>query len=68
MDEVRQFEAFVTDVEPRLRSALVATYGVDRGREATAAALGKAWEHRDGLAKVENKSGVPLPCRSEQHS
>ena len=55
MDEVERFEAFVYEVEPRLRSALVASYGIDRGREATAAALGWAWEHRDRLTKVENK-------------
>jgi DNA-directed RNA polymerase specialized sigma24 family protein len=56
MDEVQEFEAFVSEVEPRLRSALVASYGLDRGREATAAALGWAWEHRGGLTKLENKT------------
>jgi DNA-directed RNA polymerase specialized sigma24 family protein len=55
MDEVQQFEAFVSEVEPRLRSALVASYGLDRGREATAAALGWAWEHRDRMTQVDNK-------------
>ncbi len=55
MDEAPEFEAFVIQVEPRLRSALVAAYGLDRGREATAAALGWAWEHRGQLAKLENK-------------
>jgi DNA-directed RNA polymerase specialized sigma24 family protein len=55
MDEVQRFEEFVSEVEPRLRNALVASYGLDRGREATAAALGWAWEHRDQMTKVENK-------------
>jgi len=55
MDEVLEFEAFVHEVEPRLRNALVAAYGFDRGREATAAALGWAWEHRARLNKVNNK-------------
>jgi DNA-directed RNA polymerase specialized sigma24 family protein len=55
MDEVQLFEAFVSEVEPRLRSALVATYGLDRGRDATAAALGWAWEHRGRLNNVGNK-------------
>jgi DNA-directed RNA polymerase specialized sigma24 family protein len=55
MDEVERFEAFVSEVEPRLRNALVASYGLDRGREATAAALGWAWEHQDQMTKVANK-------------
>ncbi len=55
MDEAPEFEAFVIEVEPRLRSALVAAYGLDRGREATAAALGWAWEHRGELGKLESK-------------
>jgi len=54
MDEAERFEAFVCEVEPRLRNALVAAYGIDRGREATAAALGWAWEHRDRMTRVEN--------------
>ena len=55
MDEAPEFEAFVIEVEPRLRSALVAAYGLDRGRKATAAALGWAWEHRGELGKLESK-------------
>jgi DNA-directed RNA polymerase specialized sigma24 family protein len=55
MDEVREFEAFVVEVEPRLRRALIAAYGSERGREATAEALGWAWEHRDRLKRIENK-------------
>src|SRR4051812_44874275 len=39
------FDAFVTMHEPRLRRALVAAYGSQRGREATAEALGWAWEN-----------------------
>jgi DNA-directed RNA polymerase specialized sigma24 family protein len=54
VDEVQKFERFVSEVEPRLRNALVAAYGSDRGRDATAAALGWAWEHRDQLEKLEN--------------
>jgi len=55
MDQAREFEAFVAEVEPRLRRALIAVYGFDRGREATAEALGWAWEHRNQLDEVENK-------------
>jgi DNA-directed RNA polymerase specialized sigma24 family protein len=43
------FDEFVDEVEPRLRRALTARYGLDRGREATAEALAWAWEHRDRL-------------------
>jgi RNA polymerase sigma factor (sigma-70 family) len=48
------FRRFVLEVEPRLRRALVATYGLDRGREATAEALGWAWENRDQLEKIDS--------------
>lgn len=47
------FETFVHDVEPRLRRALVATYGFERGREATAEALGWAWEHWEVVESME---------------
>jgi DNA-directed RNA polymerase specialized sigma24 family protein len=40
-----EFRAFMADAEPQLRRALVAFYGGQRGREATAAALAYAWEH-----------------------
>jgi DNA-directed RNA polymerase specialized sigma24 family protein len=40
-----EFEAFVGDMEPRLRRALVAAYGFELGRDATADALSWAWEH-----------------------
>jgi DNA-directed RNA polymerase specialized sigma24 family protein len=49
------FEHFVVEVEPSLRRALVASYGFDLGREATANALGWAWEHRERLERVGNK-------------
>jgi DNA-directed RNA polymerase specialized sigma24 family protein len=57
MDELRGtegFDAFVRDVEPRLRAALVARFGADRGREATAEALAWAWTHRDRLPALTN--------------
>ena len=47
--------AFLHDTEPRLRQALVATYGPVNGREATVDALSWAWEHWDRLAEVTNK-------------
>lgn len=51
------FPEFVGAVEPRLRRALVAAYGPDRGREATAEALAYAWEHWDELRRVDNLTG-----------
>lgn len=52
-----EFSAFVGRVEPRLRQALVATYGPADGREATVDALSWAWEHWDQLAEVANQAG-----------
>jgi RNA polymerase sigma-70 factor (ECF subfamily) len=51
------FEEFFHDVEPRLRRALVAALGFERGREATAEALGWAWEHWAELQGKENPVG-----------
>jgi DNA-directed RNA polymerase specialized sigma24 family protein len=51
------FEAFVRDVEPRLRRALVAAYGFEDGRDATAEALAYAWEHWDRLTRMANAAG-----------
>ncbi len=53
-EDEEAFRQFVLAVEPRLRRALVAAYGVERGREATAEALGWAWEHRDRLGDIKN--------------
>jgi DNA-directed RNA polymerase specialized sigma24 family protein len=52
-----RFAAFVSDVEPRLRRALVATYGPQVGREATVDALAYAWEHRATLGTMANPTG-----------
>jgi RNA polymerase sigma factor (sigma-70 family) len=51
------FEEFVAATEPRLRRALVAAYGPERGRDATAEALAYAWEHWHRLASVKNLAG-----------
>ena len=55
MEEERAaaFDGFVADVEPRLRRALVAKLGFERGADATAEALGWAWEHWDRAAGLE---------------
>jgi RNA polymerase sigma factor (sigma-70 family) len=52
-----EFEVFVRDTEPRLRRALVAAYGFEDGRDATAEALGFAWEHWDRLREMGNAPG-----------
>lgn len=52
-----EFRTFVERVEPKLHRSLVAQLGWDRGREATAAALGYAWEHWDGLHGIANPVG-----------
>lgn len=51
------FSEFVAIVEPRLRIALAAGLGQDRGREAVAEALAWGWEHWDRLAPMENPVG-----------
>jgi DNA-directed RNA polymerase specialized sigma24 family protein len=56
LDET-EFAAFFADVEPRLHSVLVARFGLQSGREATADALSWAWEHRDRLASLRNPAG-----------
>ena len=52
-----EFEAFFAEVEPRLRRALVAGLGGERGREATAEALGWAWEHWARVRAMANPAG-----------
>ncbi len=47
------FSRFLEATEPSLRRALMAAYGFEAGREATAEALAWAWEHQDRLAGLE---------------
>jgi DNA-directed RNA polymerase specialized sigma24 family protein len=56
-EKTQAFEAFVHDVEPRLRRALVARYGADRGRDAAAEALGWAWAHWRRVQSMPNPVG-----------
>lgn len=53
----REFEGFVSEVEPRLRRALVALRGPESGRDATAEALAWSWEHWDQVREMENPAG-----------
>lgn len=56
-DQESGFDAFIRASEPRLRQALVATYGPVDGREATVDALSWAWENWDRLSTVQNRVG-----------
>jgi RNA polymerase sigma-70 factor (ECF subfamily) len=51
------FEAFFADAEPRLRRALVAAHGADRGREAAAEALAYGWQHWERVRAMDNPVG-----------
>ncbi|GJM36838.1 MAG: hypothetical protein DHS20C19_02050 [Acidimicrobiales bacterium] len=51
------FTDFFGDAEPRLRRALVAAYGPDRGREAAAEALTYAWQHWPRVKNMTNPVG-----------
>ena len=52
-----EFRLFMQRAEPRLRRALVAAYGAERGREATAEALAYAWEHWENVGTMANATG-----------
>jgi DNA-directed RNA polymerase specialized sigma24 family protein len=56
-EQLADFDEFVTRVEPRLRVALVATYGAHDGRAATVDALSWAWEHWGQLQTMANPVG-----------
>ena len=56
-DHRSSFEAFFADAEPRLRRALVAAYGLERGREAAAEALAYGWQHWERVRSLENPVG-----------
>jgi RNA polymerase sigma-70 factor (ECF subfamily) len=51
------FTEFFTEVEPRLRHALVAALGTELGRDAAAEALAYGWEHWDELQQMRNPAG-----------
>ena len=52
-----EFLSFAREVEPRLRIALVAACGPQRGLEAATDALEFAWEHWDRVDGVANPAG-----------
>ena len=52
-----RFSRFASDVEPRLRRALVAFYGIEVGCEVTADALAVAWERWGAVETMTNPVG-----------
>jgi DNA-directed RNA polymerase specialized sigma24 family protein len=56
-DSHREFEAFFDATEPKLRAALVAAFGGDSGRDATAEAFRYGWEHRATVLAMDNPAG-----------
>jgi RNA polymerase sigma factor (sigma-70 family) len=52
-----EFTAFFPDAERRLRTALVAAWGVDLGTEAAAEALAWGWQHWDRVRTFANPHG-----------
>jgi DNA-directed RNA polymerase specialized sigma24 family protein len=53
-DEPWNFERFFAETEPPLRRALIARFGPQRGREATAEALAFAWERPAVVRELRN--------------
>jgi RNA polymerase sigma-70 factor (ECF subfamily) len=51
------FTGFVVENETRLRHALTAAFGPERGREGAAEALAYGWEHWDRIHNMENPAG-----------
>ena len=62
-----EFEAFVVAHERRLRQALTATLGIERGREAAVDALAYAWEHWDRVAGMTNPVGYLFVVARDRH-
>lgn len=56
-DSGEGFSVFFEEAEPRLRRALVATYGAERGREAAAEALAYAWQNWERVSAMDNPIG-----------
>ena len=52
-----EFTEFVRRYEPRLKVALVAAYGPERGRDATCEALAYGWEHWDRVRAMQRPVG-----------
>jgi len=55
--DIETFRSFVAKNEPRLRQALSASLGTQVGVDATAEALGYAWENWDRIEAMNNAAG-----------
>jgi DNA-directed RNA polymerase specialized sigma24 family protein len=55
--DIDAFRDFVVESEPRLRQALSATLGTQAGRDATADAMGYAWENWERIYPMDNPVG-----------
>lgn len=51
------YSAFMAEAEPRLHGALVARYGMQRGRDAALDAMVYAWRHWERVRAMENPVG-----------
>ncbi len=51
------FTAFIAEAEPRLLRALVARYGVQRGRDAALDAMAYGWRHWERVEAMDNPVG-----------
>jgi len=58
---VDSFTEFVVAYETRLRQALMAACGGERGRDAACDALSYGWEHWDRVRPMDNPVGPELP-------
>ena len=54
---VDSFEGFMKDARTRLDRALVALFGPQAGRDATAEAFAYGWEHWERVRKMDNPIG-----------
>jgi DNA-directed RNA polymerase specialized sigma24 family protein len=54
---VDSFTDWAHDAEPKLRRALIASFGPQIGRDAAAEALSYVWEHWDRVGRMENPIG-----------
>jgi RNA polymerase sigma-70 factor (ECF subfamily) len=55
--EADSFTEFVREVEPRLRHALIAGFGLEAAQEATAEAMAYGWEHWGRISRMDNPAG-----------
>lgn len=55
--KAQSFTSFMEMAEPSLRKALIAGFGIEYGREATADALAYGWEHWERVRGLDNPTG-----------